>query len=660
MSPIKKFKSLTLFLIPTIILLWFIFHIVSYLFAVSGSKNSQVLNPLFQDQNKEWFNVSQYLKKEDLENRVILLDFWSFTCINCLKNIKKFHELEEKFGDKLLIIGVHSGRLDNEKRPQSVKEAIIKYGINHPVINDHDLEIWDKFDILSWPSLILIDPKGKIEYQKEGNFDLDIVSKKITKLIKKHKFILNSEPLPIVLEKNKIASHVLNFPSKIEYASKFKYRRKRIPALIISNSLDNNILITNLDGRIIEKIGSKKAGFKDGDFRDVAFNYPTGLLYKDDILYVADRGNNAIRKVNFVDKEVTTIIGSGVSGGVLNHEIDAKNFHLSSPQDLVFFPDDNHLAIANLGGHQILIYDIAEKTLKPFAGDGNRELIDGKYPNNSLAQPSGLDVRNDKLYFVDAYSSSLRYADKLGNVRTLIGKGIDEFGNKNGDKIQALMQNPKGLFAGKYGVYVADSYNHLVRKYDYKSKKMTNYSGNGIKSDNIGTVTSYSEVSDLVLAKNKFYILDSHNNRVIVKNIVNNKTSMLDILPRLRLPQDGLLQYLPNLEIVPNKIVESSQNIDLIFKLSDGWKINETAPSFFNLVEINKKKQAELIASYDWNMINGGILKLPKMLEDNKYYLQGTIYYCEDKKNALCFLHSYEAEIFPKEDSQIKQISIEL
>jgi thiol-disulfide isomerase/thioredoxin len=657
----KKDKALILLIISAVISLWVLFSFFSYIFSVSSSQNSVTFKPfLYETEEKKWFNVARDLTKENLEGRIVLLDFWTYSCIRCIQNIPEIKELEERFGDKLLVIGVHSGKFENEKNPQSIKEAILKYDITHPVINDFDLEIWDSFDVKSWPSLVLISPKGDVEEIYEGGGHIEEITKDIKKLIKKHRFVLNPEPLPIVLEKNKALGNVLSFPEKVEYAKSFIYKRDRISALIISNSSDNNIIISTLEGKIIEKIGSKKAGFQDGDFRDASFNHPVGLLYSKDILYVADRGNHAIRKINFKTNKVSTIIGSGVKGEILEKEKDASEFRLSSPQDLNYFPDKNNIIISNLGTNQLLKYDIDTNKISPFAGNGKRDIIDGRYPKNALAQPSGLSVFNDRLYFVDSYSSSLRYSDKFGNVRTLIGGKINEFGNRNGDKSDGLMQNPLGLFVDKTGIYVADSYNHLVRKYDHQSKKISNYSGNGVKANNIGEITSYNEVADITSISGKFYIVDSHNNRIVVKNRVNGKTSILDILPSLRLPQDGLLEYLPNLEKLPNSIVKSNSNIDLILILSKGWKINEKAPSFFNLIEIVGKKEANLIASYDWNMVKSGKIKLPKMSSKYKYYLQGTLYYCEKKKDALCFIHSYESKIIPTKASDIKSIKISL
>lgn len=653
----KKDKALILLITSAIILLWFVFSVFFHIFAVT-SKSSEIFEPfIVKNQERQWFNLSKNLTKEDLEGRVVLLDFWTYACIECLETIPDMKELQERFGDKLLVVGVHSGRFANEKNSQSIREAIIKYDITYPVIDDSNLKIWSKFQIKAWPTVVLINPRGKVETVFEGSENHEAIFKKVKKLIKKYDFMIDGKPLPVVLEKNRVPHNILNFPTKIEYAKNFSYQDKNSPALIISNSADNNIIISSLNGKILDKIGTKEAGFKDGNLKNASFNYPTGLLYSDNILYVADRGNHTIRKVDFTKGEVTTILGSGIRGGVITKKTNAKEVNLSSPQDLEFFPSKDFIIIANLGTNQLLKYDIKNNSVTPFAGNGKRDMVNGTYPKNSLAQPNGLSAFRNKLYFVDSYSSSLRYVDELGKVETLIGQGLDKFGNKNGKKSEALMQNPLGVYADQNGIYVADSYNHLVRKYDYGSQSISNFSGNGIKANDIGQTTSYNEVSDLVFVENKAYLVDSHNNRIVVKN--NGRTSILDIIPALKLPQDGLLEYLPNLEKLPNSTVESDKSINLVVQLKQGWKINEMAPSFFNLVEISGE-EATLIASFDWNMVKSGIIKLPKMSHSKQYYLQGTIYYCEDREDALCFIRSYEAKILPSKASEIQEIKITL
>src|SRR5690606_7018271 len=154
-----------------------------------------------------------------------------------------------------------------------------------------------------------------------------------------------------------------------------------------------------------------------------SFNAPRGLLYKDKIFYVAHTGNHALRKVDFQKNEVTTIPGSGARRSIISSPIKAKEVDLASPWELAFFTTTNNIIIANAGTHQLLKYNIKLNEIDVFAGSGIENIIDGKYPNNALAQPSGLSVFDGNLYFIDAETSSLRTADKNGNVKTLIGKG---------------------------------------------------------------------------------------------------------------------------------------------------------------------------------------------------------------------------------------------
>lgn len=637
----KKDKKLLLFIASFLIIFWFLFLSISSLFArISFGKSD--LDKVFSGANHQWLNVSRDLNVKDLENRIVLLDFWTYACINCLHTIPELKKLEEEFGDKLVIVGVHSGKFDNEKETNNIKSAILKYDITHPVVNDADFSIWKSFSVSSWPTFILISPGGNIQkvYSGEGNGAR--LEKDIKKLVQKYQPQLNKAPLPILPEKNKVAGHVLNFPSKIEFAKDFSYQNiSKTNALIIADSSANKIFITRLSGEIIAEVGSGQQGLKDGAIDAAEFNFPRGVLFKDGILYVADTGNHALRKVDFKNNQVTTIAGSGERGFAITNNISAKEAQLASPWDLEFFPDRGNIIIANAGTHQLLKYDITKNTISPFAGNSAEDIIDGKYPNNSLAQTGGLSAAGGKLYFVDSESSSLRVADKNGEVKTLIGKGLFDFGHKNGGADEARMQHPVGVAADDTGVYIADTLNHLIRKYDFKTKQLSDYSG----SDK-GKV-SYSEPEDIISILDKFYIADTNNHRIVVVDRKNGKSEVLHVMPQMKMPKDGLLEYLPNLKKIPKISVASDAEINLLFDLKNGWKINDQAPSFFNLVEINSKKEATLISSFSWDMIKKGGVKLPKLSAKRQYYLQGTVYYCEDKTNSMCLIRSYEQKLQP-------------
>ena len=651
----KKDKKLILLILSAAIVFWFACLAISSLFTKINFHNSKIAN--LTNQNVEWLNSARNIEVGDLENRIILLDFWTYACINCIHNFPEIKKLEAEFGDRLTVIGVHSGKFSNEKETVSIKKAILKYDISHLVVNDANFKIWNNFSVSSWPTMILLDPRGRIIKKYQGEITKKDIHNDIKNLIKKYEYELSSNKLPIVLEKNKVADYVLKFPAKIKFARDFSYNNiPKTNALIISNTGKNNIIITTLNGETLIEIGSGNIGFADGNFNNATFNSPHGLLFKDNILYVADTGNHALRKIDFKTGKVTTIAGTGKRGDILSDTKKVADISLASPWDLEFFPDKNNIIIANAGTHQLLKYNILAQTISPFAGNGSEDLTDGKYPNNSLAQPSGLSAASEKLYFVDSESSSLRVAEKDGEVKTLLGKSLFDFGHKNGNSKEALMQHPVGLTADDRAIYIADTHNHTIRKYDLKTKEISDYSG-GTRGDEIGNkkTVQYNEPEAIISVLDKFYIADTNNNRIIEIGANNGNARLLDVIPKLKMPTEGLLEYLPNLEKVATQAVKSDDQIALTFNMKQGWKINESAPSFFNLVEIKNKKEANLIASFDGSAIKTGSVKLPKLSGKYEYYLQGTVYYCEDKENALCLIKSYEQKLEPSKygDSKI-------
>ena len=651
----KKDKKLFLFIVSAIISFWFLCISVSSIISHFSSKNSA--NNLV-NKDYQWINSSRNINSSDLQDRIILVDFWTYACINCLHMVPEIKKLEEEFGNKLTVIGVHSGKFDNEKQFENIKKAVLKYDISHLVVNDADLKIWKSFNISSWPTFVLLDPKGKIIKQYQGEVSGTIIKEDIEKLIKKYNYSLNRDELPIVLEKNKAIDRILRFPSGIEFAKDFSYKNSpKNNSLIVSNTGKNTISVISLDGETLLEIGSGNSNLEDGEIEKASFNSPRGLLFKDDILYVADTGNHAVRKVDFKSGQVTTVIGTGTKGLALAENNKATKAELASPWDLEFFPDNNHIIISNAGTHQLLKYNISEETIIPFAGSGEEELIDGKYPNNALAQPSGLSAASGNLYFVDSETSSLRSVNKEGMVETLIGKGLFNFGHKDGDKEEALMQHPVGLSADDTGIYISDTHNNIIRKFDFKTKELSDYSGS-VRGDEVGNKKStlYNEPEAMVSVLDKFYICDTNNGRIVELERKSGNSKLLDVIPKSKMPIEGLLEYLPNLAKIPTKIVKSKSEIKISFVMKDGWKINDSSPSFFNLVEVKNNQEANLIASFDGEIIKSGAIILPKLSKKNIYYLHGTVYYCEDKENALCLIKSYEQKLIPKSsgDNQIK------
>lgn len=587
-----------------------------------------------------WLNTSRALTAEDLQGRIILLDFWTFCCINCMHVIPDLQYLEKTFGDDLTVIGVHSAKFKNEQDSENIRSAILRYGIHHPVVNDFDFAIWEKFGVRAWPTFVLINPKGIIEQVYSGEGNREKIARDVAALIKKYDGKINKNALPLALEKDKQPESILSFPSKIKAYPTFPGPHT---ALLISDSGHHRIVVAALDGNsalITDQIGSGTEGFKDGSFETAQFRRPQGILVSRDnntLVYIADTENHALRVADFRARTVTTLAGTGKQG----HAYQAKNAPalstpLASPWDLALYPDDKHIVIAMAGTHQLWSYAIDKKTVSVIAGNGRESIDDGPYPNNSLSQPSGLSAYGDKLYFVDSETSSLRVYDGK-EIKTLIGTGLFDFGYKEGKQGEARMQHPLGVDADKNNVYVADSYNHSIRRYNLETGVLSNFAGHGMRGnkDSALAEAEFNEPNDIEHIDGKDWVADTNNNAIRI--IDNGKVSTLAVSET----KNSAVEYsdaLPNAEKLPAQSVTAGGNITI--NLTKGWHINDEAPSYLALFDAGKKP----VASFDLAAIKTRNVTLPA-LSEGSYRLQGTLYYCEDKAGSQCLLKSIEGDV---------------
>ena len=643
-----KDKSVILLIAVALIFLWLM---VSIFLAIYNkiTFNTSDLNRISLVEKGNWFNVVKPLKNSDIEGKIVVMHFWSYSCSSCVESIEKLKELDAKNPDSLAIIGVHNPIFDNEKNYNSVKKAVIRHEISYPVINDSGLDLAKKFNIKNNPSFLIFGLSGRVDKKYVGSDSIDKVIKRTQELIDKNKFSINHSRLPIVLEKNITIASLLTSPTKIIYEENFSYKGREFPAFIIANSGQNSVLISNMMGEIILKIGSGIRGMVDGDIAEAKFSYPQGILYDNKNLYIADTGNNSLRIVDFETQKVKTIIGSGEQGDALQvKRIDAKSVDLSAPTDLEFFPDDSNIAISNSGTNQILVFDIKNKNISILAGNGDKGEDDGVYPENSLAQTSDMAVYSDKLYFVDGLTSNLRVVNKDGVLKTL-------YSNKSSKKLQ----NPRGLIVDDTGAYISDSFNHVIRKYDFNSQQLNTLFGFA-RGEDVGAKTSFDEPSGLVSIIDKLYVVDANNNRVLAVNRARGSSTLLDLIPPQKLYKETFVEYLPNLQKSQDIFVKTEAKIDININVKQGWKINQIGPSFINLLELKDEKSATLIASYDWNAILQKKIGSLKLKKDQEYLLQGKIYFCRNSVNSLCYIKSYEQKIIPKDDSQITQIEVDI
>jgi DNA-binding beta-propeller fold protein YncE len=463
-----------------------------------------------------WLNTAGPIKLADLKGKVVVLDFWTFCCINCIHTLPDLAKLEKKYDKELVVIGVHSAKFDTEKVTENIRKAMLRYQIAHPVVNDAEHKIWDAYGISSWPSIVVIDPEGNYlgEANGEGNFDLlDTV---IGKLVKEHtaKGTLSLKPLRFDSAKFQDKPSPLAFPGKV-LADAASNR------LFVADSTHHRIVVTDLNGNKIAVAGSGKQGFVDGAFASAQFDDPQGMALDGETLYVADRRNHSIRALDLKAGTVRTAAGTGhqnregrFSGG------PALRTGLNSPWDLLRIGRTIYVAMA--GHHQIWTFDLDKNRVEPYAGDGRENIRDGSLGQAEFAQPSGLTTDGTSLFVADSEVSGVRQVGLNGNdeVKTLVGRGLFVFGDEDGVGTAARLQHALGVAAVDGKLYVADTYNSKLKLLDPKTRECKTFlGGDGL----------FNEPAGISAANGKLYVADTNAHRIRVVDLATKAVSTLEL-----------------------------------------------------------------------------------------------------------------------------------
>ncbi|MEU3546977.1 NHL domain-containing thioredoxin family protein [Streptomyces longwoodensis] len=444
----------------------------------------------------------------DLRGRVVVLDFWTFCCINCLHVLDELRGLEERHRDTLVVVGVHSPKFVHEAEHGAVVDAVERYGVAHPVLDDPELATWKQYAVRAWPTLVVIDPEGYVVAQHAGEGHVHAIERLVTELEAEHgaKGTLRRGDGPYVA------------PEPEPTALRFPGRALVLPGgtFLVSDTTRHQLVELAEDGEtVLRRIGSGERGFADGGPGEASFNEPQGLALLDDAgVVVADTVNHALRRLDLGSGAVTTLAGTGrqwwrgspTSG-------PARGTDLSSPWDVAVF--DGRVWIAMAGVHQLWAYDPADETVRVAAGTTNEGLVDGPVAEAWFAQPSGLAVSADgeRLWVADSETSALRWVDRAGLVHTAVGTGLFDFGHRDGPEGQALFQHPLGVTVLPDGsVAVSDTYNHALRRYDPAT--------GGVST----LATDLREPSDAVLVGDDLVVVESARHR----------------LTRLRLPEEAV------------------------------------------------------------------------------------------------------------------------
>jgi thiol-disulfide isomerase/thioredoxin len=497
-----------------------------------------------------WLNTGgKALSIKDFRGRIVLLDFWTFCCVNCLHVLDELRPLEETYGDVLTIVGVHSPKFEHERDPVALAAAVERYAVAHPVLDDPELTTWDRYTAKAWPTLSVVDPEGYVVASMAGEGHAEGLARLVEQLVEQHtaKGTLRRGDGAYVAPP--VAPTELRFPAKAILGPQ--------GTLLVADTAHHGIVELTLDEAVVRRIGTGQRGRADG--LAPSFSEPNGLcLLPPDVarsvgydVVVADTVNHLLRGLRLDTGEVSTVAGTGQPwrGTVDLDPHPAGSVDLSSPWDVVWY--QGRVIVAMAGIHQLWWFDPFLRTAGVYAGTTVEALRDGPLEQAWLAQPSGLSVSTDgtTLWVADSESSALRFV-RDRELHTAVGQGLFDFGHMDGPAGQALLQHPLGVCALPDGtVLVADTYNGAIRRYDPAS-------------DEVSTVaTDLAEPSDVVLLPSGGLL------------VVESAAHRLTGLAAATVPVNGSRL---RTERPPTRLAAGPVRLEVIFAPAPGQKLDES------------------------------------------------------------------------------------
>eukprot|EP00913_Durusdinium_trenchii_P010913 g10242.t1 len=540
-----------------------------------------------------WLNTSGPISLKDVRGKIVLLDFWTYCCVNCMHVLPDLKYLEKKYPNELVVIGVHSAKFDTEKVTSSIRNAIVRYEIEHPVINDANMTVWSRYRVEAWPTLVMLDPEGYYCGQISGEGHRELLVQVIDRLIEYHKAkgTLDRTPVSFALERKKLKPTPLKYPGKV-------LADKKNNRLFIADTNHNRIVVSTLDGKLLDIIGSGAIGKKDGSYAEAQFDHPHGMALVGNTLYVADTENHLIRKIDLARKRVSRFAGTGKQS--LRREITGKlrEIALNSPWSIDHV--DGTLYVCMAGPHQIWSHKLGTEHISVFAGSGAEDIINGPHLAAALAQPSGITNDGKYLYVADSEGSAIRSitVDPEGKVDTVagasdlpFGRSLFEFGDRDAFGSNARFQHPLGVTYVNKTLYVADAYNHKIKKVELTPKggRVSTWLGDGKAGTRLDP-PRFSEPEGVSAAGGKLYIADTNNHRICVADLKTGKTVELKIagLTPPKPPKKAAtaeVKFVKNATVVPQQTVASGKRVGVNVRLTlpKGYKLNEDFPMRYRI-----------------------------------------------------------------------------
>ena len=492
-------------------------------------------------EGRNWLNTGgRQLNLEDLRGKIVLLDFWTFCCINCLHVLDELRPLEEKYSDVLVTVGVHSPKFEHEADPVALAAAVERYEIHHPVLDDPELLTWQAYTARAWPTLVVLDPEGYIVAHLSGEGHAAGLESLVAELVEEHeaKGTLHRGDGPYVPAEPTAGN--LRFPGKVT----------ALPGgtFLVADTGHHRLVELEADLTTVRRvIGDGTKGWADGDAASARFNEPQGVaLLPADVaakagydVVVADTVNHRLRGVDLAAGTVSTVAGNGVqrlldagnqtkagpAAGAVDEAGDSApadasdllgadplEVSLSSPWDLVWSAKLQRLVVAMAGTHQIFGFDPLTGAVSLLAGTGLEGLLDGPAAQAWFAQSSGLAEDADgNLWVADSETSALRrltVTEAGVGVETAVGTGLFDFGFRDGAAAEARLQHPLGVAVLPDGsVAIADTYNGAVRRYDPATQTVSTLARGLSEPSDVLVDTSAAEPLLIVVESNRHQLI---------------------------------------------------------------------------------------------------------------------------------------------------------
>ncbi len=540
-----------------------------------------------------WLNTGgREISLTDLRGKIVLLDFWTFCCVNCLHVLDELRPLEEKYVDVLVTVGVHSPKFVHEAEHAAVVAAVERYAVDHPVLDDPELSTWKQYAVRAWPTLTVVDPEGYVVAQLSGEGHAHALDVLLAELVVEHdaKGTLHRGDGPYVPPVPR--QDLLSFPGKALVLGD--------GTLLVSDTAHHSLAHLAADGEtLLRRIGDGTRGLGDGAADVARFSEPNGLaLLPPDLaadlgydVVVADTVNHAIRAVDIATGSVRTIAGTGaqwMQGDPTSGA--AHQIALSSPWDVAWF--DDSIVVAMAGVHRLDRVDPRGGTVSAYAGTTNEGLVDGELPHAWFAQTSGLAVSADgtTLWLVDSETSALRRV-RNSLVSTEIGKGLFDFGLMDGSASDALLQHPLGVGVLPDGsIAIADTYNGAIRRFDPDTREVSTLA------------TGLAEPSDVTV------VVDDARGHVllVVESAAHRLTRIALLDDALRTEGTAYRTARP-----PTEVAAGELDLDVLFTPPRGQKLDDRyGPSTYLVVSASP---TELLVS---GAGSGTDLRVPLVIAD--------------------------------------------